>query len=284
MDNITEFNFDVWIARGAYILLFSTMLVIARLLKGLFIKDNVNKELTDKDNLAYSISISGYFMGVAIIFFGANIGASNGLVNDLISVGIYAFGGILALFVSRLINDFMIFNQVDNMKEIIDNKNVSVGIVQFGTYVATGLMIASSVSGDTGGWEETLLFFIFGQAFLVSYVKGYIKFSRFHIQDDIKNNNVAVALSVTGKIIAIGLIIMVTLSHEFIGWKETFVTMFIDCSILTVLLFISTYLFDKVIIPKSALYHELVNEKNTGVGLMDGLFAILFAVLMFFCF
>ncbi|NLR90785.1 MULTISPECIES: DUF350 domain-containing protein [Flammeovirga] len=280
MYSITDFEIDKWGETLAYILLFSLVLIFARIILGLVTRYDVNKELTDKDNVAYSVSMTGYFIGVSIVFLGASMGSSQGLWKDLLVVGGYSFGGVLAMFVSRFINDHLIFHHISNMTEIREKKNIAVGIVQLASYIATGLMIGSAIAGDDGGPGEAVLFYFIGQIFLVSYTKGFVKFSRYDIQSDLKSQNVSISLSVAGKMIAIGLIVMMTLGKEFLGWKETFVSMFIDCSIMTILLFFSTILFDKVIIPKSDLYNELVKDRNIGVGLLDCMMSIIYAMLM----
>ncbi|AZQ62704.1 DUF350 domain-containing protein [Flammeovirga pectinis] len=282
MRELIHFDLEQWGVNLIYVVLFSVVLAFARVFKGLVVKDDVNKELTEKDNVAYGVSMAGYFLGVSIVYIGAMIGPSNGLMNDVIAVLSYSIGGIIAMLISRIINDKLIFSHIVNVKEIVDNRNVSIGLIQTASYVASGLMIASAISGEGGGPVNALVFYLVGQAFLVLYTKGYINASTYNIQEELKAGNLAIAFSVTGKMLAIGLIVMTAIGQEFMGWKQTFLAMFIDGGIMIVLLFLASYLFDKVIIPKSALRHELVEDKNVGIGVLDCCANVMFACLMVF--
>ena len=50
--------------------------------------------------------------------------------------------GLLFLNLSRVINDKVILRTFCNVEQLTEEHNSAVGIVQFGTYVATGLIAA----------------------------------------------------------------------------------------------------------------------------------------------
>ena len=61
--------------------------------------------LTQKDNVALAVSLSGYLAAVAIIYVGAFLGPTRGWVRDLLGVGGWSMMGIGLLNISRYIND-----------------------------------------------------------------------------------------------------------------------------------------------------------------------------------
>lgn len=273
-----------WGLSTIYILIFAVILLIAKLLKKVIFQDNVDEQLTDKDNIAYGLYIGGYFLGVFIIYIGALVGPSQGLLFDVINVSTYALGGVGIMFISSWINDYMIFRYMSIRKEIKDNHNIATAIVQVASLLASGFMIAGAIAGEGGGPLQALVFYLIGQLFLIFFTKGYIKLASYDIQVQLHKGNIAVAFSVAGKMIAIGLIVMVAIGHDFLGWKKTFIMICLDGTIMVLLLFIVSYFFDKMIIPKSDLTYELVEDKNIGVGVLDFFINIMVAVLVLFLF
>jgi uncharacterized membrane protein YjfL (UPF0719 family) len=104
-------------------------------------KINVTNELLEKDNLAFSFSLVGYYIGLTLAIGSALLGEGDSLVNNLISIGIYGLGAILLLNISSIINDKLIFRKFKMQKEIIEDENVGSGVIEAANYVATGLII-----------------------------------------------------------------------------------------------------------------------------------------------
>ena len=77
----------------------------SRLIKDLLTPYKINNELIKKDNLAISLSICGYYLGVTIIFIGSLIGPSVGFKEDLTAIFMYSFLGLVFLNLSRYINE-----------------------------------------------------------------------------------------------------------------------------------------------------------------------------------
>ncbi len=76
---------------------------------------------------------------------------------------------MLLLNLSRWFNDWAILRKFDDTHQLIARRNVGVGAVHFGAYVATGLVIAGSVSGEGGGIVSMLVFFVLGQLSLLAF-------------------------------------------------------------------------------------------------------------------
>ncbi|KXX72319.1 DUF350 domain-containing protein [Flammeovirga sp. SJP92] len=273
-----------WGMSCIYILIFAVILLISKFLKKIIYKDNVDVQLTEKDNVAYGISIGGYFVGVFAIYIGALVGPSVDLLHDIMNVSIYALGGIAVMFLSSWINDHLIFRRVSVRKEIKEKHNIAAAIVQLASLLASGLMIAGAIKGEGGGPLQAFVFYFIGQIFLILFTKGYIKFMSYDIQNQIHEGNIAVAFSVAGKMISIGIIVMMAIGHDFLGWNKTFIMICMDGTIMIFLLLIVSYFFDKLIIPKSDLDYELVEDKNIGVGVLDFCVNLMVSLLVLFLF
>ncbi len=264
------------------IILYAIVFLIAKWFNDLLTPYNVNRELTHKDNAALAISLTGYLAGTTIIFVSVVSGPHVGLWEDLLAVGSYSLGGVLCLNLARIINDRLILSKFSNIEQIIKFRNNSAGLVQGGTYVASGLVIGGAVHGEGGGPELALIFFLLGQAVLVIFSLLYVKFISYSVHEEIEKNNLAAAFGFTGGIIAIGIIVMKAVSGNFIGWVDSLKLLAFDLSLVLILLIVVRFFFDKLIIPKADLNHEIAKDQNIGAGLLEFFASVSFALVLFY--
>ena len=84
-------------------------------------KLNTINELLEKDNLAFSFSYVGYFVGLVMAIGSALLGEHVSLQADLIAIAIYGLGAILLLNITTVINEFIIFSKFKIKKEILED-------------------------------------------------------------------------------------------------------------------------------------------------------------------
>ena len=264
------------------IFLYAIVFFIAKFINDLLTPYNVNRELTHNDNVALAVSLTGYFAGVTIIFVSVVSGPHVGLWEDLAAVSGYSLGGLLCLNAARIINDRLILSKFSNIEQIIKFRNNSAGLVQGGSYVASGLVIGGAVHGEGGGPALALIFFVIGQLVMVVFSLIYVKMISYSVHKEIEENNLAAAFGFAGGLIAIGIIIMKAVSGAFIGWGDSLKLLAFDVSLIFVLLIVVRFFFDKLIIPHSDLNHEIANDKNVGAGLLEMFASIGFALVLYF--
>ncbi len=112
-------------------------------------KIKINHELVKKDNLAFSISLTGYYIGLLIAILGVIIGESSGLLPDLLDIMIYGILAIILLNISSLLCDKIILRKFDVTKEIIEDRNCGTGAVEAAVMIGSGLVIYGAISGET---------------------------------------------------------------------------------------------------------------------------------------
>ncbi len=263
-------------------ILFIIVFFIAKLINDFLTPYDIDEQLTSKDNFALSISLAGYFLAILIIYIGSLIGESKGLIEDVLSVGGYSLFGIALLNISRFINDKIILRTFSNVKEIIEDKNCGVGAVQAGSYIATGLIIAGSIHGEGGGPLTALAFFGLGQIFLLIFSLIYNLITPFNLHKELESDNAAAGVAFGGTLIALGILLLTALSGKFVGWKENLISFAIYGLIGFIVLPICRFLFDKILIPKSSLNHEIKDDRNIGAAVLEMVIAISFSCLIFF--
>ncbi len=262
--------------------LFLAILVLAKLANDLLTPYSIDLQLTKRDNLALSVSLAGYFIAVVIIFLGALLGPPKGLAVDLLSVGGYSIGGLLLLNLSRFVNDKLILWKFSNVKEIIEDRNTGTGAVQFGSYVASGCIIAGAIHGTGGGPLTALVFFLLAQVLLVAFGFLYNAITPYDVHDEIEKDNVAAGVAFGGGLVALGIVLMRASSGSFIGWGSNLLSFGIDAAIIFILLPLMRIFFDKVILPGASLDTEISNDKNVGAAFLEAGVMVSFSSVLFF--
>jgi len=258
------------------------LFLLAKMVKDFTTSYSINKELTEKDNLAVAVSMLGYFLATLIVILGALAGPSKGLLADTLAVGGWGLFGIVLLNVSRVINDKFILRKFKNVKELVEDRNVGTGAVEFGSYIASGLVIAGSIHGEGGSVWTALAFFAASQVALVIFALIYELITPFNVHEEIERDNVAAGISFGGTLIALGVVLLNGTVGNFVSWGSNFLNFALYAVVGFILLPIVRFLFDRLIIPHADLNHEIKNDQNVGLGLLEMGIAVSFAVILFF--
>ena len=265
---------------GLYLLLF----FFAKWIKGVFSTYKLDEQLTEFDNNAVSVSVAGYFIGITAIFIGAMSGESAGanMGQEFVIVTGYSLAGILLLHLSRIINQKLILYKFSVDKEIIKDQNPGTGVVEGAAYVASGLIIGGSISGEGGGPLVALTFYVLGQVFLVLFAFLYVKLTPYSVHDEIEKDNVAAGLGFAGGLISIGIIVMKGVSGDFVSWSQDLTALGLDVALVFVYLIVVRFVFDKLVLRNSDLNTEIANDQNLGAGLLEMIVAICFSSVLYF--
>ena len=228
-------------------------------------------ELLEKDNLALAVTVAGYYLGLVIVLGGVVSGpASVSLLDDVI--GLVIFGGlaIVLLNLSAWVNDRLVFSRFDNEREIVEDGNVGVGILEGANYVAVGLIAAGALSGE-GGMASALVFWVTGLAALVVAGVLYDRITAYDLHDQIEGGNVAVAVAFAGVLVGFGNVIRLAGEGDFVSWNESLTEFGYYLVVGLVLLPLVRLFADKVLLPGARLADELVQERpNLGAGVIEG--------------
>lgn len=264
----------------AYLAVVFIMLFIGKIINDLLTPYNIDDELTNKDNKALAVSYIGYLLGQGIIILGVFQGPDDeSLLLDLGMIAVWSLVGIVLLNLARIINDKVIFSKFDNKKEIIEDKNVGAGAVQFGSYVGTAFIINAIIAGESEGLLSdiigTVIFFICGQLGFILFSFIYQKITTYDVHDEIEKDNAAAGVSFGATLVAIGIIMShsIQLTNSLLAFLVWFVNG-------VTLIVISRIIVDKIILPKHKLDDEICKDRNWGVALIEGGTAVIVAFLI----
>ena len=228
-------------------------------------------ELLEKDNLALAVTVAGYYLGLVIVLGGVVSGpASVSLLDDVIGLVIFGALAIVLLNLSAWVNDRLVFSRFDNEREIVEDRNVGVGILEGANYVAVGLIAAGALSGE-GGMASALVFWVTGLAALVVAGVLYDRITAYDLHDQIEGGNVAVAVAFGGVLVGFGNVIRLAGEGDFVSWNESLTEFGYYLVVGLVLLPLVRLFADKVLLPGARLADELVKERpNLGAGVIEG--------------
>jgi uncharacterized membrane protein YjfL (UPF0719 family) len=288
-----------------YVGLGIVVLLVARLVQDYLTPYRINDQLTQRDNAALGLSIAGYYLGVVAVFLGAvyqplSVVRDNqwkftgDFGMDVLEVFLYSLAGIAVLNVARIVVDRLVLYKFDTKKEIIEEQNAGTAAVEFGVYVAVGLVIAASTAGTGGGGDvsaeastvdtvlRSLAFLGLGMVVLILYTMFYQLTTVYDIHDEIKKKNVAVGVALGGNLIAIGIVVFKAVFGEFVGWSESLAAFLTFAVIGFALLFVVRRLIDLVLFPTAKVSHELAVDQNLGVAFIVSAMVISASLILYF--
>ena len=282
------------VPRGlVYVALGLAILTLAKLARDIVTHYRIDEQVTKGRNLAVSLRLSGYFLGIVLVFLGAlyqplrvtvqeGLGFNRAFGEDVLEVFLYSFVGIVALNVVRIVVNRLVLYKFDIEKQIVEEQNVGAGAVEFGTYIATGLLIGGAASGEGGGPETALAFFGMGLVALIIFALFYQLTTSFDIHREIEGDNTAVGIAMGSNLIAMGIVIFKAVFGDFDGWNEALASFFVFVVIGFVLLFVLRMLIDVVLLPTAKISNELAAERNVGVAFVESSTVIGSALILFF--
>ncbi|MCK5614515.1 DUF350 domain-containing protein [Candidatus Pacearchaeota archaeon] len=240
-------------------------------------------EIENKSNLAIGIRRAGLYMAGMIGMSGVLYGASLGFVSDIIDLCTYGLLTYTMLFACRHINDSILLSDIDNDAQCMAG-NTSVGIIEFGSYVATGLIIFGCIAGDGNSIVQaivsTVVFFVIGQILLLGLIYVYEHITAFNVFNEIKKGNNAAAIMVAGKTIALGFILKNSLMGSFTGWTNDLTSFAVSAGTGIILLIIFGWILDKLFLPGTNLHDEIERDQNVAAAVVHQAATIGFALIV----
>ncbi len=279
------------------VLLLNLVLVIAvfasvRFFSGITSHINSTKELTEKDNPAFGISMAGVVFAVTIILSGAIYGDPIYTMQEsVISVGLYGIIGIILMATTRIIFNKIALPSVAIRNEIVKG-NIAAGIIDAGNVIATAIIIRAMMMWVDANTIEGILAILTG--FIISQIllttttifrikRLNIKMSDNSLQNEIKSGNTALALRFVGRKIGTAFAItaasnrlvfeLYDLPKLLLIWAGASVVMI---ALLSILSFIAT----KIILAGINVNDEVIKQRNIALGAVQSVIYICLGLLL----
>ena len=271
---------------ATYLLVILAIMVIGKRLHNHFSSYDVDHELTTTDNKAVALSVSGYLFALGLILWGvitpngdATVTGFWSLIGDLIETLFWGLIGIGLLQVSHFLNDRYLLPNFSNHKEIIEDRNLGTGVVEGCTFIASGIIIKTVLSGSGSCFFVDLLgtifYFAVGQAAFLLFGRLYQRISRFDLHHEIEQDNAAAGVAFGLSMIAVGILLA-----DYIAAYNSIPGLIFLIPISFFFLITGRYIADKMLLPGALLDEEISQDHNWGAALIEGAVAIIIALVV----
>lgn len=243
--------------------------VLARRIEGY----SVTEHSVVKDNPAVLVRVTA--AAVAFVYVLSEVLHPSGIgwIEDLNLIAKHSLVVFAALYASRWINDFLILSDFPNNREVLEERNVAVAAIEASTFLATATIMAGALRGWDGGILASLGWFAGGQLLLVILAAVYRRMMG-AVNTALDNHNLACGYALGGFLLSGGVALGYAIADKSPVHGATFMAAWVAVMVVTYLV------MHAVMIHGSSLKKEIMEEKNWGVGLMQGALFVLFTYLL----
>lgn len=247
---------------------------------------HLDDELTEADNPAAGVLLSGYLLGVFLAFSGVlaapPLGPQPSLWVEALSFAGFGLAGVVFLFLALLGAPWV--GGVRLRRDVIEGRNVAAATIVAASFVATGLIFQGAVAGEGAGWvalASLVVFQLLGQLWLALAALVFEAVTPFAWREEIvKQRNLAAALAFSGVVMAAGLLLRNAVAGPFTGWDHDLWAFFLDGLPLLLLVPARPLLAAGVVLGRRNLNHEIAEDRNVAAGLLEGTTYLGFALLI----
>ncbi|MDD3597446.1 DUF350 domain-containing protein [Sulfuricurvum sp.] len=265
---------------GLFLLISVVMLLLSRSLFFIYEKW-IDKEDTVliADNIPEAIRRAGLFIGAAIALSAPLLNGSKGtFTNDLIITVSDAMAILFLMLVTVIVNDKIYIAHLDN-GDAICGGNATVGFIESGAYIATGLVLYGSFVGS-GPWLSSIVFFILTQSVLFLIMKLYAFQATFDLKQAIDENNLSAGILIAGMFIGYGILLSTAVRGDFTDWVHDMKDFFSTVAFAIVLIaIVFNSIIDKLFFPKINM-REAIKNRNVPVAIITAAVKISLAVIV----
>ncbi|NMP15129.1 DUF350 domain-containing protein [Thalassotalea sp. Y01] len=290
--NITAINQEILIFLAIDVAVAIVLLTAMRFISGVSAKVNTKDELAKEDNFAFGISVAGSIAALGIVLSGAITGESAPSY-QLEAIGMFAYGlfGLLLIKLGRFVHDKMALNKLNKMEQI-RKRNITVGIVDAASVIATAIVIRAVLIWVDGLSIYTFVAifsgFIVSQVMLVLVTRiretHYARNNQHDsMQDAFVDGQIALALRYSGQIISTALAVTAA-SYFLIYSPETIIENLLGWLVfgmaMTVLVSLLTSFAKRIILFGINMFEEVDQQHNVGVAAVEMAISIAIAMIL----
>jgi len=225
-------------------------------------------ETTINDNPAVGVRFGLFLVAAATSFVNLLEPSGSGLKQNFDILAFYGLVSILLLIVAREVNDKLILYRLSNDSEVIGKRNTAIAVVEGSSYLGTAFITSGAFSNVDAGIGAALVWFAVGQCFLVLLDNIY-SIAAPGIQDALAAQNLAVALSLGGFLVAGGLALGSAIAGESYGWVQDSIDVGYYLAIWLLVITVVQFVLNKIFLPGTTLRKELLADRNVAAGIIE---------------
>lgn len=279
------------------ILLLNLLIIIAlftglRLFSGAIAHVNASYELLTKDNPAFGISLSGTIFAVAVMLSGTIYSMpGQGVMDSVVSVGLYGVIGIILMALARLIFDKITLPALSLRDEIVKG-NKAVAIADAANVLAAALIIRAAMMWVPVNTLQSVIAvlaaFAISQLILTAStiirmkIFGFIN-KEHNIQQELKAGNMALALRFAGK--KTGTAFAISIAADLIAYEAGDMALILSAwavvSVIAILALKLIYVIaEKLILFNIDTDREVLLQRNVAIGALQAVIFVSLGMLL----
>jgi len=173
---------------------------------------------------------------------------------------------LVLIYLSRYLNDWLILSRFDNNREVVQQKNLAVAIVEGATYLASAFVIAGAFDDWESGRILAVAWFVIGQLLLIVLAWLYRLVDR-DIDAALDGQNFAAGIALGSFLLAGGLVCGALVSGPSQGWRHDVLIVTIYLIVWIFLMLIAHILSDSLVFRSTKLRDELMQQRNIAAAL-----------------
>ncbi len=267
------------------------ILIVAKLARDVLLKMrgyDVNEMVVRKRSVGAATSQAGYLVGVLMGFLGAISarGEHSTFWGIAFGVALAGFVAIALQLVADMVSDKLIFRGLGSRKgadQSVEDVNVTLAVGKAAVSIATGMVLRGALSDPEGGLLPRIVWFGAAQAVMVLAVLLYCRLTPYDDLAEIKRNNLAAGFPIAGILLAVGLVLEAAVLGKGTGsvaQAALGVGKFLGVSL--VLVYVFRLITDFIMLPKVKLAKAIVEDKNVGAGIQEGVSFVLASLIVTF--
>lgn len=267
------------------------LLFAIRWLSGVLNKVDVNHELGERDNFAFGVSVAGRMIALTIVL-SAVVGRHVGLGYDVAALSMLTFGalGIVLVRIGRFAHDKLVLNQLDK-DEMIGEKNVSVGLVDAASAIASAIITKSIIEWADGNDLHAFVAIVTGAIVVLAVLLMATRIYEYRFAEKNQNSSfqktlckgqIALAIQHSGNLIGIAIAVSATskvLAYEPEAYVSNITGWLFVGICMAIVLMMLTSICKRVVLAGVQWRSEVSLQHNIGIASIEAVLAIGIALL-----
>lgn len=225
--------------------------------------DPIN-ELLMRDNAALGLRYA--LFAIAVVFSLLGIFDRGQGDSGAADFTLHALLATLLIYISRFFNDWFILYHFSNNREVVQEKNTAVALVEGATYMASAYVIGGAFYDWESGLLNSLLWFIIGQLLLAILALLYRAVAR-GTDKALDDQNFAVGISLGAFLLAGGMVCGTVISGPSTGWRNDILIVAAYLATWIVTMLVAHLASDRLAFRTSRMADEITEQRNIAAAL-----------------
>jgi len=186
---------------------------------------------------------------------------------------LHAILATVLIYISRFLNDWFILYHFSNNREVVQEKNLAVALIEGATYMASAYVIGAAFYDWESGLPTAILWFLIGQLLMVLLAFIYRMVAR-GTDQALDEQNLAVGISLSAFLLAGGMICGAVISGPSGGWRQDLLIVAAYFAAWTVAMLVAHLISDQLVFRSSRMRDEVTEQRNIAAALFKAVIFI----------